>query len=174
METTRMHIRPILETDFPEVFRLQSDPDVMRHIRPATDDPEVVRARLAEWMNYGLKQPGLGVFILEWKENRAFVGYVVARHVAFDPATEEYEVGYTIAPEYWGQGLASEVTPALCDYLFQLKKPDYVVAFTAFENNTSQKVLLKSGFTETGTRNIYDGGSKEFRIYRSETTNVKF
>ena len=174
METTRLYIRPILETDFPDIFRLQSDPDVMRHIRPATDDPEVVRIRMAEWMNYSQKQPGLGVFILEWKENRSFVGYVVARHVAFDPTTEEYEVGYTIAPEYWGRGLASEVTPALCDYLFQLKQPEYIVAFTAFENSASQNVLLKSGFTETGTRNIYEGGSKEFRKYGPETTNVKF
>lgn len=166
IETTRLYMRPILETDFPDIFRLQSDPEVMRHIRPATDDPDVVRGRMAEWMQYSQKQPGLGVYWVEWKENGSFVGYVVARHVAFDPATKEYEVGYTIAPEYWGQGLASELTPALCNYLFQLKQPEYIVAFTAFENSASQNVLLKSGFVETGTRNIYDGACKEFRIYR--------
>lgn len=173
-ETARLHIRPLLESDFPDVFRLQSDPNVMRYIRPATDDPEVVQGRIAEWIKYAQEQPGLGVFTVEWKENNLFVGYVVARHVNFDPATEEYEVGYTFAPEYWGQGLATEVTLALCDYLFQLIEPEYIVAFTAFENQASQHVLLKSGFTATGTRDIYEGGSKEFRLYRLETSNVKF
>ncbi len=168
IETTRLRVRPIVDTDHADLFRLQSDPSVMRHIRPAIDDPQIVRERMAEWEKYGQEQPGLGVFAIEWKENREFAGYVVARHVSFDPATDEYEVGYIITPDFWGQGLASEVTLALCDYLFHFKNPAYVVAFTAFENSASQNVLLKSGFRETGTRNIYDGGSKEFRLYRAK------
>ena len=112
IETTRLHIRPLVESDFPDVFRMQSDPAVMRYVRPAVNDPEVVRSRMAEWDKYGQEQPGLGVFAVEWKASGAFAGYAVARHVSFDPATGEYEVGYIIAPEYWGQGVASEVTQA--------------------------------------------------------------
>lgn len=165
IETTRLRIRPILESDFPDVFRMQSDPEIMRHIRPAVDDPEIVRGRMADWMKYNEENPGLGVFALEWKASGAFAGYAVARHVDYNPATGEYEVGYVIARECWGLGLATEVTRALCAYLFESVRPAYIVAFTALENSASQHVLLKSGFTATGIRKIYDGDSKEFRLY---------
>lgn len=167
IETKRLRIRAITEADFPYIFRIQSDPEIMFHIRPAVDDPEIVRSRMADWQKYNLEQPGLGTFAVEWLESGAFAGYVVARHVDFDPASGEYEVGYIIAKEHWGRGVASEVTPALCDYLFRRSYLDYVVAFTAFENTASQQVLLKSGFLETGVRNVYGGDCKEFRRYRS-------
>jgi RimJ/RimL family protein N-acetyltransferase len=174
IETTRLRARPIVDSDFPNVFRIQSDPEIMHHIRPAVDDPEIVRGRMAYWMKYTAEQPGLGVFALEWKDTGAFAGYAVARHVDYNPATGEFEVGYIIARECWGLGLATEVTRALCVYLFESFQPAYIVAFTAHENSASQHVLLKSGFTAYGTRDIYEGGSKEFRISRPEASNVKF
>ncbi len=171
IETTRLHIRPLLESDFPDVFRMQSDPAVMRYIRPAVDDPEVVPMTYGRMDKYCAGATGFRRICSRMESIRGlFAGYAVARHVSFDPATGEYEVGYIIAPEYWGQGVASEVTRALCAYLFQLKHPEYIVAFTAFENSASQQVLLKSGFTATGTRDIYDGGSKEFRLYHARNS----
>lgn len=166
IETSRLFIRPIADTDFSEVFRLMSDPEVMKHIRPATDNTEEVRGRMDAWEHYTRANPGLGVFWVEWKSDGAFVGYVVARHVDFNPATGEYEVGYTIAPEQWGKGLATEITQALCRYVFDRFGPEYIVAFTAFENQPSVHVLKKAGFEEVGERDIY-GGSKELRLYRS-------
>jgi ribosomal-protein-alanine N-acetyltransferase len=164
IETQRLFLRPVVETDFPDIYRLMSDPEVMKHIRPASDDPEPVRTRMGDWERYSLANPGLGVFLAEWKEDGAFAGYVVARHVDFDPATGEYEVGYTLAPEHWGKGLATEITRALSAYLFEHFRPGYVVAFTAVENLASQNVLLKAGFTDVGMRDVY-GGSQEFRLY---------
>jgi RimJ/RimL family protein N-acetyltransferase len=164
IETERLQLRPVVESDFPQIYRLMSDPEVMKHIRPVSDDPEPVRSRMADWARYTADQPGLGVFTAEWKSDGAFAGYVVARHVDFDPATGEYEVGYTLAPEHWGKGLATEITRALSDYLFAHFQPEYVVAFTAFENLASQKVLLKAGFTDAGIRDVY-GGSQEFRLH---------
>lgn len=165
IETSRLFMRPIAVTDFPEVFRLMSDPEVMKHIRPATDDPEAVRSRMSDWDRYMQANPGLGVFWVEWKADGAFVGYVVARHVDFNPATGEYEVGYTIAPEHWGKGLATEITQGLCAYVFEQFGPHYIVAFTAFDNLPSIHVLKKAGFEDAGERDVY-GGSKELRLYR--------
>ena len=164
IHTARLLLRPVVETDFPEIYRLMSDAEVMKHIRPASDDPEPVRARMADWARYSRENPGLGVFLAEWKEDGAFAGYVVARHVDFDPTSGEYEVGYTLAPEHWGRGLATEITRALTDYLFGRFQPEYVVAFTAEENLASQNVLLKAGFADAGMRDVY-GGSREFRLY---------
>lgn len=166
-ETPRLRLRTVLEADFPHIFRMQSDAATMRYIRPPTTDEQVVRERITAWETYREKCPGLGVFILENKSDNAFVGYVTARHVDFNPTNTEFEVGYTFAPEWWGQGVASEIVPPLSQYLFEKSGTPRIVAFTDPENAASIRVLLKSGFREVGMRQIYEGMSKEFWLERS-------
>lgn len=165
-ETPRLIVRTLLDSDFPDIYRMQSDPVTMRYIRAAVTDEQPVRERLAMWENYRAKCPGLGVFALEHKTDGAFVGYVTARHVDFNPASGEYEIGYALAPEWWGQGLASEIVPPLSRYLFELSGAPRLVAFTDPENAASERVLLKGGFREVGRRQVYEGVSKEFWLER--------
>ncbi len=165
-ETPRLIVRTLHDLDFPHIFRLQSDPATMRYIRAPVTDEQPVRERMAMWEFYRENNPGLGVFALEHKAGGDFAGYVTARHVDFRPETGEYEIGYVIAPEWQGQGLVSEVVPPLCRYLFDLTGAPKIVAFTDPENAVSKRVLLKSGFREVGTRQIYDGWSSEFWLER--------
>lgn len=161
-ETPRLIVRTLLDSDFPHIFRMQSDPNAMRFIRAPTTDEQVVRERIAMWEAYRGKSPGFGVFTLENKPDGAFVGYVTARHVEYNPANDEFEIGYSLAPEWWGKGLASEIVPPLSRYLFDLSDAQHLVAFTDPENTASIRVLLKSGFREVGLRQMYEGLSKEF------------
>lgn len=166
-ETTRLRIRHFRESDFPGIFRLQSDPDTMRYIRAPVNEEHIVQERMEMWETYSRQNPGLGVFALEIKAGEVFAGYVTARHTNFKPETEEYEVGYVLAPEWWGQGLVSEVVPPLCAYLFQQSGTQKIVAFTDPENIASQRVLLKCGFREVGIRQVYEGPSKEFWLEKT-------
>lgn len=163
-ETTRLIVRTLRDTDFPHIYRLQSDPDTMRYIRAPVTEEQVVHERIAMWENYRAQNPGLGVFSVENRENGAYSGYVTARHADFDPATGEYEIGYVISPEWQGRGLVSELIPPLCQYLFDLSGAPRLVAFTDPENAISRHVLVKSGFQETGTREIYGGKSTVFHL----------
>jgi len=166
-ETPRLLVRTLRDADFPHIYRMQSDLDTMRYIRAPATDEQPVRERVAMWENYRAQCPGLGVFALENKSDGSFVGYVTARHVDFNPATGEYEVGYALASEWWGQGLASEIVPPLSQYLFEKSGAAHLVAFTDPDNIASQRVLLKSGYREVGTREIYDGVSKVFRLEKT-------
>ena len=166
-ETPRLLVRSCHEGDFAPIFQLQSDANVMRYIRAPVTEEQPVRERMAMWADYALKCPGLGVFTLEDRETGVFVGYAVARHANFNTTVDEYEVGYTLAPAFWGQGLVSELVPYLCRYLFEIRDTPYIVAFTDPENAASKRVLVKSGFVEVGTRNIYDGISTEFRLAKT-------
>jgi ribosomal-protein-alanine N-acetyltransferase len=159
--TPRLQARWMTEQDFDDVFRLMSDPDSMRYIRPPETDPQPVRERMAKWIAYGKNAGGLGCFILEWIENQRFAGYIVGRHVDFDLQSTEYEIGYTFAPEYWGQGLATEIILPLSRYVQAITGTNKVVAFIDPQNGASERVLLKNGFVHTGTRQIYDGISAE-------------
>jgi len=164
-ETPRLLVRSLRETDFSDIWRLQSDPETMRYIRPPETNPEAVRERLQKWEQYAQKCPGLGVFAMEMKENNS-IGYCTARHVDFNPDTNEFEIGYTLSPEYWGQGLVSELVPHLSEYLFNLSDAPKIVAFTDPQNIASQKVLLKNGFRAIGRRFVYNTENVEFELKR--------
>lgn len=51
-ETPRLIVRTLFDSDFPHIFRMQSDPGAMRFIRAPTTDEQVVRERIAMWEAY--------------------------------------------------------------------------------------------------------------------------
>lgn len=165
-ETSRLLVRALIESDFVNMYRLLSDPETMRYIRAPFTEEKQVKERMAFWAEYARQRPGLGTFALEVKENGAFAGFCVARQVGYDVAGEEYEIGYILAPEYRGQGLASELVPPLSRYCFEQSSAHYLVAFTDPDNAVSQRVLLKGGFRYIGTRTTSDGTSAAFRLER--------
>lgn len=150
LQTPRLLVREIRHSDFNDIFRIQSDEDMMRYIRPAVNDPAIVQERIDAWAKYHEEHPNYGVFILESLETGAFAGYVVARHAQFDP-TRDLEVGYLIVPELEGRGLATEVTKGLVDYLSSVTPGlEKVVAFIDPRNGASRRVLEKCGFVVVG------------------------
>ncbi|MFN0216121.1 MAG: GNAT family N-acetyltransferase [Saprospiraceae bacterium] len=162
-----MKIRQITDTDFSDLYRLLSDPETMRYIRAPYSDVQQARDRLAFWADYAEKCPGFGTFVLEMKDSGAFAGFCVARHVDYNPSSKEYEIGYILAPEFWGKGLASELVPPLSRYCFDQSMAERLVAFTNPDNAASQRVLQKGGFRYIGIRETTDGASSEFWLERN-------
>ena len=59
---------------------------------------------------------------------------------------DEVEVAYALLPQYWGQGLATELAVASVRAGFEvLHRPD-LVCFTLTTNRASQRVMEKVGF----------------------------
>lgn len=165
-ETNRLRIRPLQDADFPNMYRLLSDPETMRYIRPPFTEEQQAWDRMSIWAAYAEECLGLGTFVMEMKDSGAFVGFCVARQVGYNPKSDEYEVGYILAPEYRRQGLASELVPPLSQYCFERSKAKHLVAFTHPDNEVSQRVLLKSGFRYMGKRETADGTSAEFWLVK--------
>jgi ribosomal-protein-alanine N-acetyltransferase len=166
-ETARLEVRPLLDSDFSELYRLLSDPETMRYVRAPYTEEAQAWDRMAFWSDYAQKCPGLGTFVMELKGSDSFVGFCVARQVGYDPTSEEYEIGYILAPEYWGKGLASELVPPLSSYCFDQSPAKHLVAFTDPNNAASQRVLQKAGFRYMGPRQTADGTSAAFWLVRN-------
>jgi ribosomal-protein-alanine N-acetyltransferase len=84
-----------------------------------------------------------------WMFFDAATGEPVARgglsRTEFD-GRPEVEVGWTVTPERWGQGLATELGAATLDVALELGLRD-IVAFTLPYNAPSRRVMDKLGFT---------------------------
>ncbi|AQS40572.1 acetyltransferase, ribosomal protein N-acetylase [Shewanella psychrophila] len=59
---------------------------------------------------------------------------------------EQIEIGFTFAPDFQGQGFASEAVLGLLTYLFTQLKPHRVIATTDAENVPSWLLLERVGF----------------------------
>ena len=164
-DTPRIRFTPVEPDDFDFIYGLHNDPVIMRYIRKPDPDTEVIRKRVAMYIEYGENNPGLGVFISRWKETGQPIGNCVVRHVDYQPGND-LEVGYVLLQEYWGRGLATEITRTLAQYAFDHFDVPKVVAVTDPDNKASQNVLLKCGFRLVGHRFIYDSDNLEFELLR--------
>jgi RimJ/RimL family protein N-acetyltransferase len=84
---------------------------------------------------YGFTDRRTGAFVARGGPHRA--------HVA---GRDEVEIGWTVVPDRWSQGLATELGAASVDVAFgPLALPD-VVSFTLPDNVASRRVMKKLGF----------------------------
>jgi RimJ/RimL family protein N-acetyltransferase len=60
-------------------------------------------------------------------------------------------LGFVLAPEAWGKGLATEAVEAMIDAAFSLTPAVEILASVRVENEASKAVLKKSGFALVGT-----------------------
>jgi [ribosomal protein S5]-alanine N-acetyltransferase len=68
----------------------------------------------------------------------------------FGPPTRDgvVEIGYSICPEWQGNGFATEMTRALVEHVLQQANVSAIVAHTDAENTASMAVLQHSGFAQ--------------------------
>ena len=130
-------IRKIQLGDADALYRLLSDPEVMRYLEPPFD-----RAQAEAFLHHaGLAEPPL-VYAAE--ENGAFIGYVI--YHAYDK--ESVEIGWVLLPEYWGRGYASALTDRLIDRARQEQKS--VVIECAPAQEATKRIAIKKGFRACG------------------------
>ncbi len=84
----------------------------------------------------------------ELSKNGPFIGYVglsVPRFEAhFTPCVE---IGWRLAREFWGRGLATEAARVACRFGFEQLGFNEIVSFTAATNERSRRVMRRLGMT---------------------------
>lgn len=138
IQTERMTIRRFKETDMENLFRLLSDPEVMRYIEP----PYTREQTISFLHSVALRQAPLIWAVYDLCDN--FVGYVI-----FHPYDDNsYEIGWLLQKEHWHKGYAQELTKALIEAGKNLQK-DLVIECHP-EQAATQKIALRNGFAYVG------------------------
>lgn len=149
LKTARTNMRPIVQTDLDKLSVLCSSPETMRYIPPhfSVESKAQIEERLAGYIRHD-EEYGISFCYVSDKEGN-FLGRA---GFYFVPEVNLYEVGYSLLPQYWGQGYATEIVNALLDHAFNTLNLDAVCARTIKGNDNSEKVLHKTGFTYFGER----------------------
>ncbi len=112
--------------------------------------------------NYGQ----LGVYSIVLKENSKMIGTCELH--TYTPNFKA-ELGYTINPNYWGNGYALEASKAMLDWGFNKLNLKRIECLAFIDNKQSSKVCEKLGLTYEGIRKkayqLYDGSIGDLRCY---------
>lgn len=143
IETERFFLRKFTNEDIIDFHEILSDEIVNTYLPWFLSQTLEDTQRFLEERVYPEYQKEVSYFYaIESKETRKVVGYLDVTDI--DLKEKCGDMGYGIHREYWGQGIASEVSHAL---LKQLKKDGfrYVHATCDQKNVASGKVMQKCG-----------------------------
>jgi ribosomal-protein-alanine N-acetyltransferase len=148
LETARMAGHRIAPADAGELAALYQDERVAATLFPHRAPPTLAEVKLhiveknEHWDRYGfgaytMRDPGTG----------ELVARVGLQHT-LSTGEDEIELMWAVAPERWGQGLATEFAHAGVALAFgELGLPD-VIAYTMVTNLASRRVMEKARLTE--------------------------
>jgi RimJ/RimL family protein N-acetyltransferase len=144
LRTDRLLLRRWRTSDREPFQALNADPRVMEYF-PAMLTPEETGEAIGRIENH-FSCHGFGLFAAELIDEQKFIGYVglwvPSFNASFMPAVE---IGWRLAFDHWGRGLATEGARAVLDHAFETVGLESVVSFTVPANIRSRRVMEKLG-----------------------------
>jgi RimJ/RimL family protein N-acetyltransferase len=147
IETERLVLRDWTPADVEPFLRLNT-PAVMRWLG-GVKTPEamekVVTDRFIAWQ----ESRGFTFWGVERKQDRDLLGFcgIKIADDAGSPVQGEYEIGWRLREDVWGQGYAREAAAASLDHAFNRLGAERVVALTVEGNSPSWGLMKRLGMT---------------------------
>jgi len=150
LETDRLKLRMFREDDFEAYAKLTADPEVMRFIGGKTFD------RLEAWRGMAFMVGhwhllGYGHWAVEEKSTGNLMGRIGFLNPAGWPG---FELGWTLAREYWGRGYATEGARRALQYGFEELDRSHIISLIHPDNNASIRVAERLGEKVEGTTHL--------------------
>ncbi len=161
IRTQRLILRNWEERDRDLFHRINSDERVMEFF-PFRRDRAQADAKMDEFRDTIARQ-GFGwtpAEIAATGECIGFVGLSRTGHMPFLPA-DTIEIGWRLAPEFWGRGYVAEAARAWLDLGFETLGLDEIVSFAVADNRRLTSVMERIGMTADPSRDFDHPGVPE-------------
>ena len=169
IETERLIIREMVQSDFDALCKILCDEEVMRTAYGSAFSPEEAQ----NWLNRQLKryaEYGFGLWAVVLKETNEMIGQCGLTLQGWRDK-EMLEIGYLFQKAYWHRGYAAEAAIACREYAFTVLDADSVCSMIRDTHIASQNVAVRNGMK------IIDKAAKNFRntemnffLYSAERT----
>jgi RimJ/RimL family protein N-acetyltransferase len=144
LTTPRLILRAWREEDLEPFARLNADERATQYLlhRLSREQSDA----LVERIGAHFERKGFGLWAVEAPGVAPFIGAVGLVVPGFSAAfTPCVEIGWRLAPEFWGHGFASEAARAALAFGFETLGLDEIVSFTVPANTRSQAVMQRLG-----------------------------
>jgi len=144
IETAQLWLLPFTLDDVDDLHRLWIDPGVRKYL---WDDQVISRERAVSVIEKSIVSfhtRGFGLWAVFPRGTDTLIGFCGFWFFRDPP---ELELLYGVAPNYWGQGLATEMARAMIRYGFQELSFERITASTDALNLASLRVMEKCGMS---------------------------
>jgi ribosomal-protein-alanine N-acetyltransferase len=125
------------------LLHFYSDPQTMATLG-GLRSPEQVSDWLQKQLDHW-NEHAFGWWLIRDRQSGGFLGRGGLKRVHIAD-NDEVEIGYGLLPEYWGRGLAAEMSRECVRLAFEVLALESIVCFTMPTNTRSRRVMEKVGF----------------------------
>lgn len=145
MKARRVRIRRWTSSDLDDLYKLCSAPEVFYYGGGTTSFTDITQAK--DLLNTWTEKPSaFAVVLKESDEVIGNIGYELVDHDSTFNAGHQLEFGFSIHPDYWNKGYATEALMMMLDVLSN-EAQTYCVWVSHYDYNPSSKrVIEKCGF----------------------------
>jgi RimJ/RimL family protein N-acetyltransferase len=151
IETDRLILRELRDNDREAVFAVNGDSRVNSWLGGPIDRAQSDAS--LDRISAHIRDHGFSFWGAEYRPEKRLIGMIGLGHMPTDlPPAPAIEIGWRLAPDYWGRGLAVEGATAVLKWAFANLAIDEVVAITSGINARSQAVMRRIGMLEDPSR----------------------
>ncbi|RAP38959.1 GNAT family N-acetyltransferase [Candidatus Marinamargulisbacteria bacterium SCGC AAA071-K20] len=179
LETKRCLLKKFTKNDFDLLFSVHGSEEIMALVGKGARTKEEVQGNLNNIVAHQEKYAFSAWAVFD-KETGQFIGRAGLVHmgtlvemVMMDKKNVPIEVGYMLHPDYWGKGLATELSNAIIKWGFENTDLQEIVAKTGVDNKVSQRVIQKNNMTFRQNIEIEGRSGLLFSITRQEHNQTK-
>lgn len=141
IETERLVLRESVVGDAPDLFEMNSNPEVLKYTGDlAFTSVEETEELIRNYIDY--KKYGYGRWTTIVKATNEVIGFCGLKYLE---DIHETDLGYRWKQRHWGKGYATEAGMACLQYGFKNLGLEQIVAQVLEENKASVRVLEKIG-----------------------------
>ncbi|OHV44371.1 GNAT family N-acetyltransferase [Pseudofrankia sp. BMG5.36] len=165
LQTERLSLRPLRVDDVDAYVSLHAHEQVSRFLGPYSRSQALDRLTAIErqWA-----ERGHGRCAVELRSTGELIGVSGLQHwESFD----EVEIGWTLRPDRWGHGYATEAAGAWLDWGFRNLPDPYFTAMIRPANVRSIRVAERLGFHHLRADTLFDRPTTVYALPRPERRN---
>ena len=166
IETKRLLLRKMTGDDFPALYKVLGDADIMRHYPYAFDE-----ARVRNWIERNMERYrvfGFGLWAVCLKETGEMIGDCGLTMQLINGRIKP-EIGYHIRADHQRKGYAKEAAIAVRDWTFENTPFNIVYSYMKHTNEPSAKTAVAYGCRQVDEfPDEVNGITKVFAISRNE------
>ncbi|MFN3192020.1 MAG: GNAT family N-acetyltransferase [Aureliella sp.] len=163
-ETSRLSVRPLLDSDIADFHEMQSDDEVMRYTTGSGFDEAENHRQLHDCISkYSEPQNEFWVWAISRKKDAQFVGTC-----AIVPNEGKPEIGYRLLRRFFGNGFGREICDGLVEFGIRKQKLTELVAYVDVRNIASVKILDQSRLDFVQEIENKDGVVDRFYRWKAE------
>lgn len=166
-ETERILFRKITLSDFNDWLAFHSTPITSQHWISELENPEIECKKWYEKQFYRYDNNLGGMNALIEKETGKLIGHCGLLIQNVDRKIE-MEIAYSLLPNFWNKGFASESAKKCRDYAFENNFSDSLISIISLTNKPSERVAIKNGMKIDKITEYNKNMVNIFRISKSE------